>query len=134
MFPLDENYILLVLISGLISNFPGIAYLSGYDSSDTRLRGCAFSFTLKLMTTKKLFLQILISGMMLQIIQAGTIVVNPNDDLNKILKNAIMGDTILVKQGKYAAVTLSERNFSEKNPLVISAFSSVAYNRREKGR
>jgi len=63
-------------------------------------------------------------GIMLQTIQAGIIIVNPGDDLNRLLNDTKEGDTVLVKPGTYANVYLSDRKYSEKYPLVIRAFNS----------
>jgi len=76
------------------------------------------------MTSSKIFLMIPILGIMLQSIHAGRITVNPGDDLNMILNNTKEGDTILVKSGKYKNISLSDRIYSEKNPLVVRAFDS----------
>ena len=76
------------------------------------------------MTMSKIFLMILVPGIILQTIQAGIIVVNPGNDLNMILNNTKEGDTVLVKPGKYANISLSDRLYSEKNPLVVRAFDS----------
>src|SRR4030042_4481759 len=76
------------------------------------------------MTMSKIFLMILVPGIILQTIQAGIIVVNPGNDLNMILNNTKEGDTVLVKPGKYANISLSDRIYSEMNPLVVRAFDS----------
>jgi hypothetical protein len=57
-------------------------------------------------------------------IQTGIIVVDHGDDLNMILNNTKEGDTILVKRGKYTNISLSDRIYSEKNPLVLRASDS----------
>jgi parallel beta-helix repeat protein len=76
------------------------------------------------MAMSKIFLMILVPGIILQTIQAGIIVVNPGNDLNMILNNTKEGDTVLVKPGKYANISLSDRIYSEMNPLVVRAFDS----------
>jgi parallel beta-helix repeat protein len=76
------------------------------------------------MTTSKSFLMILVFGIMPQTIKAGIIIVNPGSDLNMILNNTNEGDTVLVKPGKYSSISLSDRIYSEKNPLVVRAFDS----------
>lgn len=45
--------------------------------------------------------------------------VNPGDDLNAILKSAQGGDTVLIKPGVYASVSLSDKKFPESQPLVV---------------
>ena len=67
---------------------------------------------------------ILISGIMLQAAQAEKIVVHPGDDLNRILHNAKGGDTVFVKPGRYANVSLSDRKCSEQHPLIVRAHDS----------
>jgi parallel beta-helix repeat protein len=76
------------------------------------------------MTTSKLLLIILVFGIMPKTIQAGIIVVNPGDDLYIILNNTKEGDTVLVKPGHYSKILLSDRIYSEKNPLVVRAFDT----------
>lgn len=67
---------------------------------------------------------ILVFGVMLQTNQAGIIVVNPGNDLNLILNNTKEGDTVLINRGKYTNISLSDKIYSENNPLVIRAFDS----------
>jgi len=69
---------------------------------------------------------ILTFGTMFQATQANIIVVNPGEDLNEILNNAKGGDTVLVKQGTYTNLILSNKKYSEKAPLVIRADGSEA--------
>lgn len=66
----------------------------------------------------------LIFGIFVLNIQAGIIVVHSGENLNEILNNTIQGDTIVVQSGTYAAVKLMDKNFSEKNPLVVKAENS----------
>ena len=76
------------------------------------------------MTVSKTFLLILTFGIMFQATQAKIIVVNPDENLNAILNNTKGGDTVLVKPGTYTNVSLSNKKFSEKEPLVIRAYGS----------
>ena len=62
--------------------------------------------------------------MMLHAAQAGIIVVNPGEDLNAKMNNAIGGDTILIKSGTYDKVSMSDKIFSELNPLIVRADGS----------
>ena len=78
------------------------------------------------MNSSKILLIILTFGIILQTTQAGIIVVYPENDLNAILNNTKGGDTVLIKSGTYNIVSLSDKKFSEKNPLVIRAFDSIA--------
>jgi parallel beta-helix repeat protein len=78
------------------------------------------------MTASKTFLVILAFGMIFQATQARIIVVNPGDDLNVIINNAEGGDTVLVRPGTYKNVGLSDKRYSEKNPLVLRAYGSEA--------
>jgi len=72
----------------------------------------------------KTFIMILTIGIMFQATQARIIVVNPGEDLNEILNNTLEGDTVLVKSGTYKNVSLSNKRYSEKNPLVVRAYGS----------
>lgn len=63
-------------------------------------------------------------GMMFQLTQAGSVVVNPGEDLNLIINNTDGGDTVLIKPGTYSQVKLEERNFSEHEPLIVKADGS----------
>ena len=76
------------------------------------------------MTASKTFLMILTLGIMSQATQAKIIVVNPDDDLNAILNNTKGGDTVLVKPGTYKNLSLSNKKYSGKKPLVVRAYSS----------
>jgi len=76
------------------------------------------------MTASKTFLMILTFGIMFQATQAKIIVVNPDEDLNAILNNTKGGDTVLVKPGTYTNVSLSNKKYSEKKPLVVRAYGS----------
>src|SRR4030042_4659281 len=76
------------------------------------------------MTMSKIFLMILVPGIILQTIQTRIIVVNPGNDLNMILNNTKEGDTVLVKPGRYTNIRLSDRIYSEMNPLIVRAFDS----------
>jgi len=67
---------------------------------------------------------ILTFGIMFQVTQAKIIVVNPDEDLNAILNNTTGGDTVLVKPGIYTNLNLSNKKYSEKNPLVVRAYGS----------
>ena len=78
------------------------------------------------MTASKVLLIVLISGIVLQTIQARVIVIKPGNDLNAIINNTTGGDTVLVKAGTYKNVSLSNKKYSEKNPLVVRAFDSNA--------
>jgi len=61
---------------------------------------------------------------MSQASKAGLIVVNPDYDLNAILNNTKGGDTVLIKSGTYKNIILADKKYSEKSPLVVSAFDS----------
>jgi len=63
-------------------------------------------------------------GVMFQPTQAGSVVVNPGEDLNLIINNANGGDTVLIKPGTYSQVKLEEKNFSEHEPLIVRADGS----------
>lgn len=63
-------------------------------------------------------------GVMFQPTQAGSVVVNPGEDLNLIINNANGGDTVLIKPGTYSQVKLEEKNFSEQEPLIVIANGS----------
>ena len=76
------------------------------------------------MTVSKIFLIILTFGIISQTTQARIIVVNPDNDLNAILNNTKGGDTVLIKSGTYKNVILTDKKYSEKSPLVVSAFDS----------
>jgi hypothetical protein len=52
-------------------------------------------------------------------------VVSPENDLNAILNSTKGGDMVLIKSGTYNIVSLSDKRFSDKNPLVIRAFDSM---------
>ena len=67
---------------------------------------------------------ILAFGIMFQVAQAEIITVNPDEDLNAILNDTKGGDTVLVKPGTYKAVRLSDKKYSEKNPLVVRRYGS----------
>jgi parallel beta-helix repeat protein len=77
------------------------------------------------MNSSRIILIILIFGIILQTTQAGIIVVSPDNDLNAILNNTKGGDTVLIKSGTYNIITLSDKKFSDKNPLIIRAFDSM---------
>ena len=76
------------------------------------------------MTASKIFLMILILGIILQTTQARIIVVYPDNDLNAIINNTKGGDTVLIKPGKYKNVSLSNKKYSEEEPLIVRAFDS----------
>jgi parallel beta-helix repeat protein len=76
------------------------------------------------MAKLKFFLMLLTFGVMFQPTQAGSVVVNPGEDLNLIINNANGGDTVLIKSGTYSQVKLEERNFSEHEPLIVRADGS----------
>lgn len=76
------------------------------------------------MAILKTFFILLFFGMMFKATQAGVVVVNPGEDLNSIINSAKGGDTILVKPGTYAQVSLSGKNFSEQKPLIVRADGS----------
>lgn len=76
------------------------------------------------MKTLKTNLMLLIFELILVQIQAKEVVVNSREDLTAIINHAKGGDTILVKPGTYAQVSLSDRNFSEQKPLIVRAESS----------
>jgi parallel beta-helix repeat protein len=78
------------------------------------------------MKASKIFLIILTFGIIIQTTQAGIIVVYPDNDLNAILNNTKGGDTVLLKSGTYNNVCLSNKKYSEDNPLVVRAFDSTA--------
>jgi len=78
------------------------------------------------MTAQKIYLMILISGIIFQTVQGRKIVVQPGNDLNAILNNTKGGDTVLVKPGTYKSVSLSDKKYSEDNPLVVKAFDTTA--------
>lgn len=78
------------------------------------------------MTVSKIFLLILTFGILLQTTQAGIIVVYPDNDLNAIINASKGGDTIIIKPGNYSNIILSDRKYSEKNPLIIQAFDSAS--------
>ncbi len=59
-----------------------------------------------------------------QKIQAEVIVVNPGNNLNEILNNTSMGDTVLVKSGSYAKIRITDKKFSASKPLVVKAEDS----------
>ncbi len=69
---------------------------------------------------KVLFIQV-IFGVMYLSTQAETIVVNPGQDLNLVINSANGGDTILIKPGDYSAISLSDKNFKELQPLFVRA-------------
>lgn len=72
----------------------------------------------------KVIITILTFGIMVLKIQAGIIVVNSGENLNDILNNTVQGDTVVVKSGTYAKIKLSDKKFSEKNPLIVKAENS----------
>lgn len=74
------------------------------------------------MNASKIFLVILIFGIILQTIQAKIIVVYPDNDLNAILNNTTGGDTVLIKPGTYKCISLSNKKYSEESPLFVRAF------------
>lgn len=76
------------------------------------------------MRTIKILSLVFVFGIMPSAIQAGIIVVNPGDDLNRLLNSTKEGDTVLVKPGRYANINLSGKMYSEKNPLVVRASGS----------
>jgi len=76
------------------------------------------------MAKLKFFLMLLTFGVMFQPTQAGSVVVNPGEDLNLIINNANGGDTVLIKPGTYSQVKLEEKNFSEHEPLIVRADGS----------
>jgi parallel beta-helix repeat protein len=80
------------------------------------------------MTSSKILLIILAFGIIFQTTQAGIIVVYPENDLNAILNNTKGGDTVLIKPGTFKNVSLADKKFSEKNPLVIRAFDPGTVN------
>jgi len=71
------------------------------------------------MTASKIFLMILAFGIIVQTTQAGVIIIYPGNDLNEILNNSKGGDTVLVKAGRYKNISLSNKKYSEENPLVV---------------
>jgi len=77
------------------------------------------------MTSSKLLLLIPVFGFLFQTTQAGIIVVHPGNDLNAILNDSKGGDTVLIKPGTYKSVSLADKKFSEKNPLVVRSFDSM---------
>jgi parallel beta-helix repeat protein len=77
-----------------------------------------------IMTTSKIFLMTVIFGVLFQTNQAGIIIVNPGNDLSLILDSITEGDTVLIKRGQYKNIRLTDRKYSEKNPLVVRAFDS----------
>jgi len=76
------------------------------------------------MAKLKSFLMLLTFGMMFQPTQAGSVAINPGEDLNLIINNANGGDTVLIKPGTYSQVKLEEKNFSEHEPLIVRADGS----------
>jgi parallel beta-helix repeat protein len=76
------------------------------------------------MTASKNFLMILTFGIIFQAAQAKKIVVSPGDNLNSIINNASGGDSVIVKAGTYSNVSLSDKKYSEKTPLVIMTYGS----------
>jgi len=63
-------------------------------------------------------------GIIFQASQAGIIEVDPGEDLNAIVNNTKRGDTVLVNPGTYQSISLSNKSYSEKEPLVIRASGS----------
>jgi parallel beta-helix repeat protein len=76
------------------------------------------------MRISKVFLMILNLGIILQTTQAEIIVVYPDNDLNAIINSTKGGDTVLVKPGTYKCIILSNKKYSEENPIVVRAFDS----------
>ncbi len=76
------------------------------------------------MTNLKPFLIIVSLGISLQTSYSKIIVIEPHNDLNKIINDTRGGDTVLLKQGIYSGISLSDKIFSEKSPLVIRPFDS----------
>ncbi len=52
------------------------------------------------------------------------ITVNSGDDLNSVLNNTVLGDTVWVKPGIYSKIYLKGKKFTKKHPLVIKASDS----------
>ena len=63
----------------------------------------------------------LLFGFVMLSVRAEIIYVYAGDDLNMILNQAKGGDTIIISQGTYAAVNLSDKKFSEQRPLTVKA-------------
>ena len=77
------------------------------------------------MKASKIFKMILTFGIIFQTTQARIIVVNPDNDLDAIINNTKEGDTVLLKPGTYKSVSLSNKKYSEGNPLVVRAFDTT---------
>lgn len=69
----------------------------------------------------KVAISLLIFGIFIMKIQAEEIIVSPGEDLNLILNNASAGDSVLVKKGEYAALSITDKKFSAQKPLVVRA-------------
>ena len=71
------------------------------------------------MISMKSFLMLLIIGILNLAAEAEIIKVNPGEDLNAIINSAKGGDTVLIKPGTYAKVSLLDKKFSEQKPLIV---------------
>jgi len=69
----------------------------------------------------KIATSVLIFGLIALKIQARIIITHPGENLNVILSNTVQGDTVLVKTGTYEIIRLTDKKFTELNPLIVRA-------------
>lgn len=74
------------------------------------------------MKVLRIFITVLIYGIIFHTTQARVILVYPGNDLNTILNNAKGGDTVLIKSGTYKNIILKDKRYSEENPLVVRPY------------